>query len=57
MTQTAGGKERKMEIDVVLPTSFHMKSPKMKADMLKQGAWMEPPWACKSNMFNTLLMM
>ena len=30
----------KMSVDVILPTSFHMKNEKMEAIMLKEGMWM-----------------
>ncbi len=41
MDQTMAGKTRKMEIDAILPSSFHMKSPEMETIMLKQGTWMK----------------
>lgn len=41
MTANIGGKSMKNEIDVILPSSFHMKSDKMETIMLKSGAWMK----------------
>ncbi|MBG1230936.1 hypothetical protein [Aestuariivirga litoralis] len=41
MDQSMGGTTRKIEADVILPSSFHMKSPEMEAVMLKQGTWMK----------------
>lgn len=41
MDQSANGKTRKMEVDVILPSSFHMKSPEMEAVMLSNGEWMK----------------
>jgi hypothetical protein len=35
------GASQKMEADVILPNSFHMKAPQMEAVMLKQGTWMK----------------
>ncbi len=41
MDTDMGGMSQKMEADVILPNSFHMKSPQMEAVMLKQGTWMK----------------
>lgn len=41
MEMTAGGNTRKIETDVILPSSFHMKMPEMETIMLKQGTWMK----------------
>ena len=40
MESDAGGAKRAMEIDAILPSSFHMKGPKMEFIMLKEGVWM-----------------
>ena len=39
--QVAGGKTRQMNVDVVLPSSFHVKSDEMEAVMLKDGTWIK----------------
>jgi hypothetical protein len=41
MEQTTADKTRKIEADVILPSSFHMKMPEMETIMLKQGTWMK----------------
>ena len=41
MDMVSGGKTRKIETDVILPSSFHMKMPEMETIMLKQGTWMK----------------
>lgn len=41
MEMVSGGKTRKIETDVILPSSFHMKMPEMETIMLKQGTWMK----------------
>ncbi|MDE2384600.1 MAG: hypothetical protein KGO53_08275 [Alphaproteobacteria bacterium] len=41
MESSAAGKTHTMEIDVILPSSFHMKSPEMESVMMKQGSWMK----------------
>jgi hypothetical protein len=41
MDQTMADKTRKIEADVILPSSFHMKMPEMETIMLKQGTWMK----------------
>ncbi len=41
MEMVAGGNTRKVETDVILPSSFHMKMPEMETIMLKQGTWMK----------------
>jgi hypothetical protein len=41
MTMNMGNKTMKNEADVILPSSFHMKSDKMEAIMLKSGTWMK----------------
>jgi len=41
MDMTAGGVARKMDSDVILPSSFHIKSAEMETIMLKQGTWMK----------------
>jgi len=41
MEMVSGGKTRKIESDVILPSSFHMKMPQMETIMLKQGTWMK----------------
>lgn len=41
MDQAMGGITHKMEADVILPSSFHMKSEQMESVMLANGAWMK----------------
>jgi hypothetical protein len=41
MDMVANGKTRKVETDVILPSSFHVKMPEMETIMLKQGTWMK----------------
>ena len=41
MDMVAGGKTRKVETDVILPSSFHIKMPEMESIMLPQGTWMK----------------
>lgn len=41
MVMNMGAKTLKNEADVILPSSFHMKSDKMEAIMLKSGTWMK----------------
>ncbi len=41
MVMNMGAKTMKNEADVILPSSFHMKSDKMEAIMLKSGTWMK----------------
>ncbi len=41
MIMNMGAKSVKNEADVILPSSFHMKSDKMEAIMLKSGTWMK----------------
>jgi hypothetical protein len=41
MTMNLGTKSMKNEADVIMPSSFHMKSDKMEAIMLKSGTWMK----------------
>jgi len=41
MESDMGGAKRVMEIDVILPSSFHMKAENMEAVMLKEGTWMK----------------
>ena len=41
MTSHFGGKTMQNEADVILPSSFHMKSAMMEAIMLKSGTWMK----------------
>jgi hypothetical protein len=41
MIMNMGAKTMKNEADVILPSSFHMKSDKMEAIMLKSGTWMK----------------
>ncbi len=48
MEMTAGTKTRKIETDVILPSSFHMKMPEMETIMLKQGTWMKMGGAWRS---------
>ena len=40
MESDMGGARRSMEIDVILPSSFHMKAANMESIMLKEGTWM-----------------
>ena len=41
MEMVANGKTRKIEADVILPSSFHMRMPEMETIMVKQGTWMK----------------
>ena len=41
MEMVSGGKSRKIEADVILPSSFHMRMPEMETIMVKQGTWMK----------------
>ena len=41
MVMNLGAKVMKNEADVIMPSSFHMKSDKMEAIMLKSGTWMK----------------
>jgi len=41
MTMNMGAKTMTNETDVILPSSFHMKSDKMETIMLKSGTWMK----------------
>lgn len=41
MTMNIGAKTMKNEADVIMPSSFHMKSDKMEAIMLKSGTWIK----------------
>lgn len=41
MDMVAGGKTRKIEADVILPSSFYMQMPEMETIMVKQGTWMK----------------
>jgi hypothetical protein len=41
MVMNMGTKTMRNEADVILPSSFHMKSDKMEAIMLKSGTWMK----------------
>ena len=40
MESDMGGAKRMMEIDAIMPSSFHMKAPNMEFIMLKEGVWM-----------------
>jgi hypothetical protein len=41
MEMVSGGTTRKIETDVIMPSSFHVKMPEMESIMLKKGTWMK----------------
>ena len=62
MSSDAGGKTTKMEADVILPTSEHIKMDQMEMVILPQGSWMKrgdkwmaAPGPMGANMLNAMM--